>query len=275
MNCGPNANSSSSSSFFLIPHHQQQQVKFQQQCDSSSQQVELQPDITLQHHNIHSFDHLEVPPQVQSPQYLQVTNVKPSNDLRLSAERKNISNQKHTITTTTHRKTSRMIIWTPSTSSSSATNTSIITTKNATLTRNQTTSSSSNQTHHSPRLKVNYQEMSKYFHAPQIVAARMLGVSVSTLKRRYKEVSKGERWPYSKMSLHEKKKSLWFYINDQDEDENALSQECLLVLQRAFTNCTLPNKFYFSDLSSFHTNANNNNWKSLASMNVPSKSIEK
>lgn len=154
MNCGPNANSSSSSSFFLIPHHQQQQVKFQQQCDSSSQQVELQPDITLQHHNIHSFDHLEVPPQVQSPQYLQVTNVKPSNDLRLSAERKNISNQKHTITTTTHRKTSRMIIWTPSTSSSSATNTSIITTKNATLTRNQTTSSSSNQTHHSPRLKV-------------------------------------------------------------------------------------------------------------------------
>ncbi|KAG2381306.1 hypothetical protein C9374_006295 [Naegleria lovaniensis] len=58
------------------------------------------------------------------------------------------------------------------------------------------------------------------------------------------------------MSLYEKKRSLWFYINDEDENEKALSQECLLVLQKAFKNCTLPTKYYFSDLS-FPTNKKN------------------
>ncbi|KAF0977372.1 hypothetical protein FDP41_003364 [Naegleria fowleri] len=97
------------------------------------------------------------------------------------------------------------------------------------------------------RLQVSLEEMSKYFHSPQSIAARMLGVSVSTLKRRYKEVSNGNRWPYSKMSLNEKKKSLWFYINEEDESETTISNECHLVLQKAFQNCTLPPSFYFSD----------------------------
>ncbi|KAF0979180.1 hypothetical protein FDP41_001523 [Naegleria fowleri] len=65
-------------------------------------------------------------------------------------------------------------------------------------------SSSSSSSSHG-RLHVSMEDMSKYFHASQMIAARMLGVSVSTLKRRYKEVSNGNRWPYSKMSLNEKK----------------------------------------------------------------------
>ncbi|KAG2379383.1 hypothetical protein C9374_007522 [Naegleria lovaniensis] len=102
------------------------------------------------------------------------------------------------------------------------------------------------------RLHVSLDEMSKYFHASQMIAARMLGVSVSTLKRRYKEVSHGKRWPYSKMSIHEKKKSLWFYINDENENETTISKECHQVLQKAFHNCTLPTSYYFSDLKMHH-----------------------
>ncbi|KAG2381307.1 hypothetical protein C9374_006296 [Naegleria lovaniensis] len=121
---------------------------------------------------------------------------------------------------------------------------------------NSSRTSTTPSQHHQARLPVTLQDMSKYFKASQMIAARMLGVSVSTLKRRYKDVSKGERWPYSKMSTNEKKRSLWFYINDEDEDEKALSQECLLVLQKAFKNCTHSTKYYFSDLS-FPTNKKN------------------
>nr|CAG4709949.1 unnamed protein product [Naegleria fowleri] len=102
------------------------------------------------------------------------------------------------------------------------------------------------------RLHVTHKEMSRYFNASQITAARLLGVSVSTLKRRYKEVSNGSRWPYSKLSTSEKKKSIWFYINDEDENEKSISKECQLVLAKAFQNCTLPSTFYFSDLRKQH-----------------------
>eukprot|EP00689_Sawyeria_marylandensis_P003668 EC826238.1.p1 GENE.EC826238.1~~EC826238.1.p1 ORF type:complete len:186 (+),score=62.66 EC826238.1:139-696(+) len=39
-------------------------------------------------------------------------------------------------------------------------------------------------------------EIKKYMHLPQKKAAQLLGVSVSTLKRRFYELKISERWPY-------------------------------------------------------------------------------
>lgn len=41
--------------------------------------------------------------------------------------------------------------------------------------------------------------MAKYFKYTQSVAAKKLGVSVSTLKRRFYQLDMGKRWPYKRL----------------------------------------------------------------------------
>ncbi|KAL9642977.1 hypothetical protein ABK040_010669 [Willaertia magna] len=100
-----------------------------------------------------------------------------------------------------------------------------------------------NQSQKSSKINITKEEMSKYFNAPQVLAARLLNVSVSTLKRRYYEMFKG-RWPYQSLSNTERKKSIWFYVNEEDHPEKLIPNETLMVLQKAFSDCTKPSNEY-------------------------------
>ncbi|KAF0977373.1 hypothetical protein FDP41_003365 [Naegleria fowleri] len=109
---------------------------------------------------------------------------------------------------------------------------------------------STTHNHSQSKINVTKKEMERYFGASQALAARLLGVSVSTLKRRFKESYEVQfhRWPYHKLTNLEKRHSLWFYINDENEDEKFISSKCEQVLEKAFENCTLPLEHYFSEL---------------------------
>ncbi|KAG2379382.1 hypothetical protein C9374_007521 [Naegleria lovaniensis] len=99
------------------------------------------------------------------------------------------------------------------------------------------------------KINVAKHDMERYFGASQVLAARLLGVSVSTLKRRFKESYEGQhRWPYHKLTNLEKRRSLWFYMNDEEDDEKFISPQCEQVLEKAFVNCTLPIEHYFPEL---------------------------
>ncbi|EFC39882.1 predicted protein [Naegleria gruberi] len=98
----------------------------------------------------------------------------------------------------------------------------------------------------STRITITKEDMSRYFNAPQVMAARLLNVSVSTLKRRFYEMYEG-RWPYQKMPTQERKKTIWYYINEEDEPEKNISDHSLRVLNLAFTDPTQPKVIFFPE----------------------------
>jgi hypothetical protein len=86
------------------------------------------------------------------------------------------------------------------------------------------------------------EEISKYFSYSQSTAAKMLGISVSTLKRRYYSMGLG-KWPYQyakspKSSFQEKKGGLGFVLNKGLVDEKHLSKNVEKQLLNAFMNAT-------------------------------------
>ncbi|KAL9641457.1 hypothetical protein ABK040_013382 [Willaertia magna] len=113
-----------------------------------------------------------------------------------------------------------------------------------------TTSDVAKQTH---KINITRVEMSKYFNAPQTLAARLLGVSVSTLKRRYYEMYKG-RWPYQSLSNKERKKTIWFYVNEEEYSEKFISKETITILNKAFNDCTKsPSEYTLSSIQGNNT----------------------
>ena len=46
----------------------------------------------------------------------------------------------------------------------------------------------------------------------------------------------------------ERKKCIWYYINEENEDEKTISPHTLNVLTKAFVDCTLPTIEYFPEL---------------------------
>ncbi|KAG2379420.1 hypothetical protein C9374_006537 [Naegleria lovaniensis] len=90
------------------------------------------------------------------------------------------------------------------------------------------------------RIEITREMMTKYFYCPQTLAARLLGVSISTLKRRFYDLHIG-RWPYQCISLNERKRSIYFLMNETEpEDDKELDEKTLMYLRHAFRDASKP-----------------------------------
>jgi hypothetical protein len=83
------------------------------------------------------------------------------------------------------------------------------------------------------------EQLRNHFIYPQPEAARRLGVSLSTLKRRFYELHSGKRWPYNDIKNTLKKRKLRYIVNDRSKPEKYLDQNTLFALSKAFHQCTL------------------------------------
>merc|ERR1712130_820054 len=91
---------------------------------------------------------------------------------------------------------------------------------------------------------ISREDMKRLFQYPQPVAAKIMGVSVSTLKRRFYALNMGKRWPYYKISSPKKSspkrtklaacKKIGDILNKRDLPETYLDQSTLHVLNSAF-----------------------------------------
>ena len=82
-------------------------------------------------------------------------------------------------------------------------------------------------------IQISKPEMAKYFGCPQRLAAQKLGVSLSTLKRRFYQLGLG-RWPYQ---THEtNRRSIWHMVNEvEPKSEKYLSPETVQTLTHLFS----------------------------------------
>mmetsp|Transcript_2039 Transcript_2039/g.7312 ORF Transcript_2039/g.7312 Transcript_2039/m.7312 type:complete len:192 (+) Transcript_2039:127-702(+) len=62
-------------------------------------------------------------------------------------------------------------------------------------------------------------------------AAKRLGCSLSTLKRRFHSI--GGKWPYASMPEHEKKQYIYYCLNYHDHDEKQISEDTMSALKEA------------------------------------------
>ncbi|EFC42300.1 hypothetical protein NAEGRDRAFT_80436 [Naegleria gruberi] len=90
------------------------------------------------------------------------------------------------------------------------------------------------------KIEITHEMMKPYFYCPQTLAARLLGVSISTLKRRFYDLHIG-RWPYQCISLSERKKSIYFLMNETEpEDEKEIDEKTMHHLRHAFKDASKP-----------------------------------
>jgi len=92
------------------------------------------------------------------------------------------------------------------------------------------------------KVELTEEEIAKYYHCPQPVAALLLGVSLSSLKRRYYEIAKkkdehSRRWPYQSLTIKERKQFIYYVLNCKEpENCTELDQETIDTLKIAFRN---------------------------------------
>lgn len=109
------------------------------------------------------------------------------------------------------------------------------------LSRNAATSDTQ-QTAHFERSKkfieITKEDIEHLFKYPQPKAAQILGVSVSTLKRRFYEVTGGlTRWPYATIKKNLKKGTMKHILNPKDKPTTLLDPYTICTLKNAFKNC--------------------------------------
>lgn len=79
------------------------------------------------------------------------------------------------------------------------------------------------------------EDIRKHFNCSQKQAASRLGVSVSTLKRRFYALGLGHKWPYPSNKKQIKKRSLSYILNKKNvENEKHLDSNTLNHLVKAF-----------------------------------------
>jgi hypothetical protein len=78
------------------------------------------------------------------------------------------------------------------------------------------------------------QQIEHFYSSPQPQAAKQLGVSLSTLKRRYYEFSGSKRWPYCYYKKNAKKRKLQYILNAKDRPTKQLDPHTLNILKKAF-----------------------------------------
>jgi hypothetical protein len=94
------------------------------------------------------------------------------------------------------------------------------------------------------KVELSETDIRRYFNCPQPVAALLLGVSLSSLKRRYYEIAKKtsqgqqcKRWPYQSLTMMERKQSVYYVLNSREPDHTTtLDPETVSALEKAFTN---------------------------------------
>ncbi len=91
------------------------------------------------------------------------------------------------------------------------------------------------------KVELTEDEIRRYYKSPQPVAAVLLGVSLSSLKRRYYQLARKDaqsqckRWPYQSLTMMERKQSVYFVLNSRIPDEcTTLDHETIVALQKAF-----------------------------------------
>ncbi len=85
-------------------------------------------------------------------------------------------------------------------------------------------------------------QLKRFYNSPQPVAALLLGVSLSSLKRRYYEIirtksgsdQQAKRWPYQSLSMMDRKRSLYYVLNGKEENCCVLDAETIDALDKAF-----------------------------------------
>lgn len=85
-------------------------------------------------------------------------------------------------------------------------------------------------------IQLSKEEIEKYFSFPQPTAAKLLKVSLSTLKRRFYETHRGSRWPYSGIKKQAKKRSIPFIVNPKNKPVKLLDPHTLHTLKKAFAD---------------------------------------
>jgi len=85
------------------------------------------------------------------------------------------------------------------------------------------------------KIMIDKKQMERYYYYPQPTAAKLLGVSLSTLKRRYYEIVGHRRWPYPDMKRLLKKKTISYIVHDKDKPTKQLDPHTLHVLKKAFS----------------------------------------
>jgi len=83
-------------------------------------------------------------------------------------------------------------------------------------------------------IQISRSDMQKYFNCPQRLAAQKLGVSVSTLKRRFYKLKMG-RWPYQ-LTQDKRRRSVWHLVNEvEPKSEKELCPNTVQTLTRLFS----------------------------------------
>jgi DNA-binding transcriptional regulator YiaG len=90
------------------------------------------------------------------------------------------------------------------------------------------------------RKEITKEEIKKYFNVSQSKAAKLLGVSVSTLKRRFYSMDMG-RWPYPGNRYSARKRTISYICSPNNRPEKQLDPHTLHVLLRAFKSSNLDN----------------------------------
>jgi hypothetical protein len=86
----------------------------------------------------------------------------------------------------------------------------------------------------SKMIQIDTKEMERLFIYPQPEAAKRLGVSLSTLKRRFYETHKGKRWPYSHYKKILKKRNISYIVHNRMKPTKQLDPHTLNILKKAF-----------------------------------------
>jgi hypothetical protein len=101
-----------------------------------------------------------------------------------------------------------------------------------------------NNLSYSPRNKrqihLEKHDIEQLFSFPQPEAAKKLGVSLSTLKRRFYETHGKIRWPYCAIKKQCKKRSLSYVINAKNKPTKLLDPHTISILKKAFRSPDSP-----------------------------------
>lgn len=101
-----------------------------------------------------------------------------------------------------------------------------------------------NSLSYSPRNKrqihLEKHEIEQFFSYPQPEAAKKLGVSLSTLKRRFYETHGKIRWPYCAIKKQCKKRSLSYVMNAKNKPTKLLDPYTISILKKAFRSPDFP-----------------------------------
>jgi hypothetical protein len=106
--------------------------------------------------------------------------------------------------------------------------------------RSVSSPSSSSMT--SRTIHIDKEQIEKYFSLPQPSAAKKLGVSLSTLKRRFYETHGGTRWPYCGIKKAMKKRTVKYILNTKNKPTKLLDPHTIHTLALAFKGQFSPKK---------------------------------